>query len=65
MNTTARPEEEEENDEMRRTTTTLLKSRFYDDFDILQELGKGSFGVVYQVLSRLDGVRAACVCVCG
>eukprot|EP00977_Amphora_coffeiformis_P009416 scaffold2179_cov165-Amphora_coffeaeformis.AAC.20 len=36
-----------------------LKSRFYDDFDIIQELGKGSFGTVYQVLSRLDGCMYA------
>ena len=46
---------DEENDQ----TTPAIKSRFYDDFDIIQELGKGSFGTVFQVLSRLDGVSIA------
>lgn len=45
-------------------TTTTTKSRFYDDFDVIQEMGKGSFGTVYQVLSRLDGVGSDIV-VCG
>jgi hypothetical protein len=35
------------------------KSRFYGDFDIIGELGKGSFGTVYKVLSRLDGCMYA------
>jgi len=35
------------------------KSRFYEDFDIIGELGKGSFGTVYRVLSRLDGCMYA------
>lgn len=39
--------------------TQAVKSRFHDDFDIIQELGKGSFGTVYQVLSRLDGCMYA------
>jgi hypothetical protein len=43
-----RPESDDE--------VTKIRSRFYDDFDIIQELGKGAFGTVYQVLSRLDGV---------
>jgi wee1-like protein kinase len=37
----------------------LSKSRFYADFDIIGELGKGSFGTVYKVLSRLDGCMYA------
>jgi len=41
------------------TTTTMEKalppSRFYSDFDVISELGSGSFGNVYKVLSRLDG----------
>jgi len=35
------------------------KSRFYSDFDVIGELGKGSFGTVYKVLSRLDGCMYA------
>lgn len=35
------------------------KSRFHGDFDIISELGKGSFGSVYKVLSRLDGCMYA------
>jgi len=34
-------------------------SRFSVDFDIIRELGQGSFGKVYQVLSRLDGCMYA------
>lgn len=37
----------------------LPKSRFYSDFDIIGQLGKGSFGTVYKVLSRLDGCMYA------
>ena len=37
------------------TTTGLPPSRFYSDFDVIAELGSGSFGNVYKVLSRLDG----------
>lgn len=34
-------------------------SRFYQDFDIIGELGTGSFGAVYKCLSRLDGCMYA------
>lgn len=37
----------------------ITKSRFHGDFDIISELGKGSFGCVYKVLSRLDGCMYA------
>jgi hypothetical protein len=35
------------------------KSRFHTDFDIIEEIGKGCFGTVYKVLSRLDGCMYA------
>lgn len=41
------------------TDTGLSNSRFYSDFDIIGELGHGSFGTVYKVLSRLDGCMYA------
>lgn len=34
-------------------------SRFHADFDVIGELGHGSFGTVYKVLSRLDGCMYA------
>ncbi|MGK3749935.1 MAG: hypothetical protein ACI8RD_002233 [Bacillariaceae sp.] len=34
-------------------------SRFYSDFDVIAELGSGSFGNVFQALSRLDGCMYA------
>lgn len=37
----------------------VTASRFKSDFDIIGELGKGSFGAVYKVLSRLDGCMYA------
>ncbi|CAB9506502.1 associated tyrosine- and threonine-specific cdc2-inhibitory kinase [Seminavis robusta] len=41
------------------TATTTTTSRFRSDFDVIDELGKGAFGVVYKVLSRLDGCMYA------
>jgi hypothetical protein len=38
---------------------TAPASRFYSDFDVISELGNGSFGNVYKVLSRLDGCMYA------
>jgi hypothetical protein len=46
----------EEDDAM---DTESVKSRFYQDFDIIDELGTGSFGTVYKCLSRLDGCMYA------
>lgn len=34
-------------------------SRFHSDFDVISELGSGSFGNVFQALSRLDGCMYA------
>ena len=36
-------------------TSFTSQSRFNSDFQCLRVLGKGSFGIVYKVLSRLDG----------
>jgi hypothetical protein len=38
-----------------RGNTAPPPSRFYSDFDTIAELGSGSFGKVFKVLSRLDG----------
>jgi hypothetical protein len=35
------------------------QSRFLSDFDVIEELGSGSFGNVFKVLSRLDGCMYA------
>ena len=40
-------------------TAATVTSRFKSDFDVIGELGKGSFGAVYKVLSRLDGCMYA------
>jgi serine/threonine protein kinase len=37
----------------------IPQSRFYSDFDVIEELGSGSFGNVFKVLSRLDGCMYA------
>lgn len=39
--------------------TAAPPSRFYSDFDVIGELGNGSFGNVFKVLSRLDGCMYA------
>eukprot|EP00978_Attheya_sp_CCMP212_P036864 scaffold170191_cov54-Attheya_sp.AAC.8 len=36
-----------------------VSSRFSDDFEIVGELGQGSFGTVYKCLSKLDGCTYA------
>lgn len=38
---------------------TQSQSRFHSDFDVIGELGNGSFGNVFKVLSRLDGCMYA------
>jgi hypothetical protein len=40
-------------------SASVSSSRFTNDFDVIGELGKGSFGCVYKVLSRLDGCMYA------
>jgi hypothetical protein len=49
----ARMREEEHDEEM--ANAVAPKSRFHQDFDVIGELGTGSFGTVYKCLSRLDG----------
>jgi len=48
-------EEEEEEEEV----CLKPKSRFNQDFDVIDQLGNGSFGTVYKCLSRLDGCMYA------
>jgi hypothetical protein len=36
-----------------------IQSRFHTDFDVIGQLGDGSFGTVYKCLSRLDGCMYA------
>jgi len=40
-------------------TERPVSSRFSDDFEIVGELGQGSFGTVYKCLSKLDGCTYA------
>jgi len=54
-NVARRPHEEEDDEEM----SDAPKSRFFQDFDIIGELGTGSFGTVFKCLSRLDGCMYA------
>ena len=51
-----RPREEQEQDE---DTLSTTQSRFYQDFDIIGQLGTGSFGTVYKCLSKVDGCMYA------
>jgi len=51
-----------DNDEMNPIVSSSSKqpiSRFSQDFDIIGQLGNGSFGTVYKCLSRLDGCMYA------
>lgn len=50
---------DDEDEAMDTTGGAPPKSRFHQDFDIIGELGMGSFGTVYKCLSRLDGCMYA------
>jgi wee1-like protein kinase len=50
---------ERDEDDANCNATNSTNSRFHQDFDVIGELGKGSFGTVYKVLSRLDGCMYA------
>ena len=52
-------EDNSDSDIQHSTKRQQSQSRFHSDFDVIGELGKGSFGIVYQVLSRLDGCMYA------
>eukprot|EP00547_Thalassionema_nitzschioides_P000208 CAMPEP_0194213224 /NCGR_PEP_ID=MMETSP0156-20130528/13612_1 /TAXON_ID=33649 /ORGANISM="Thalassionema nitzschioides, Strain L26-B" /LENGTH=649 /DNA_ID=CAMNT_0038941209 /DNA_START=354 /DNA_END=2303 /DNA_ORIENTATION=+ len=58
-----RHEDQEEDDDSILITTSSTsqkpKSRFSQDFDVIGQLGDGSFGTVYKCLSRLDGCMYA------
>ena len=55
----ARRPQADDDDEGMDASSAAPKSRFYQDFDIIGELGTGSFGTVYKCLSRLDGCMYA------
>jgi serine/threonine protein kinase len=44
---------------MAAATSSSGVSRFYSDFDVIAELGNGSFGNVFKVLSKVDGCMYA------
>jgi hypothetical protein len=54
---------EEDNSDLEMTAGTgshsRSQSRFHSDFDVIGELGNGSFGNVFKVMSRLDGCMYA------
>lgn len=54
-----RTDQVDEKDDASNNNCSETKSRFHSDFDIIGQLGKGSFGTVYKVLSRLDGCMYA------
>jgi hypothetical protein len=54
--------DEDENDSKMAASSSgnrQVQSRFHSDFDVIGELGTGSFGNVLKVLSRLDGCMYA------
>lgn len=48
-----------DDDDSDRVSKPQAQSRFYADFDVIAELGNGSFGNVFKVMSRLDGCMYA------
>ena len=51
--------DEDDNDNKDSSVSRSSQSRFQSDFDVLGELGTGTFGSVLKVLSRLDGCMYA------
>ena len=51
--------DEDDSDMEAKVSHSRALSRFYSDFDVIAELGNGSFGNVFKVMSRLDGCMYA------